>query len=89
MTSKISIEIPDVAPLAALQVCLSETLAPLRISSRSETGVVGGPLGFSLVLGFLEATLFKWSHQIDDYNHNNVQALSIIKARIYVIPQGS
>ena len=47
------------------------------------------PLGFSLVLGLLEATLYKWSQQIDDYNHNKFQALSIIKAWIYVISQGN
>ena len=82
-------EIPFVAPLAALEVCLSETLALLRISSRFEIGVAGGSLGFGLVLGILKATLFQWSLQIDDYNQNSVQALSIIKVRIYVISQGS
>ena len=69
---EISLEIPDVAPLAALEVYLSESLALLRISSGSEAGVNGGPRGFSLVLGLLEATLFQWSHQIDDYNKNSV-----------------
>ena len=34
-------EIPNVAPLVALKVYLSETLALLRISSGSETGVTG------------------------------------------------
>ena len=67
------------APLAALEVYLSEALALLRISSGSETGVTNGPLGFSLVLGILKATLFQWSHQIDDYNQNSVQNLPIIK----------
>ena len=42
-TTEIPLEIPDVAPLAALQVCLSETLALLRISSGSEIGVTAGP----------------------------------------------
>ena len=79
------LEIPDVASFVALMVFLSEALALLRISSRSETSVAGGPLGFALVLGLLEATLFQWSCEIDDYNQNSVQALSIIKARIYVI----
>ena len=65
--------------LAALEVYLSEALSLLRISSGSETGVTGGPLGFSLVLGLLEATLIQWSHQIDDYNQNSVHTLSIIK----------
>ena len=60
------LEIPNVASFAALLVCLSEALALLKISSGSETGVVGGPLGFSLVLGLLEATLFQWSSHIDD-----------------------
>ena len=70
---------PDVASFVALEVCLSEVLALLRISSGSKIGVIDGPLGFALVLGLLEATLFQWSHQIDDYNHNHVQTLSIIK----------
>ena len=48
-------------------------------------GVASGPFGFDLVLGLLEATLYQWSHQIDDYNHNNVQSLSIIKEWIYVV----
>ena len=70
---------------AALLVCLSKALDFLKISSGSETGVVGGPFGFSLVLGLLEATFYQWSHQIDDCNRNNFQAFSIIKARIYVV----
>ena len=61
-------EIFDVASFVALLVYLSEALALLRISSGSETGVAGGPLGFSMVLGLLEDTLFQWSFQIDDYN---------------------
>ena len=87
--AEIFLEIPDVAFYAALLVCLSKALAFLKISSRYETGVAGGPFGFSLVLGLLEATLYQWSLQIDDYNHNNVQSLSIIKAWIYVVSQGS
>ena len=83
------LEIPDVDFYAALIVYLSKALALLKISSGSEIAIAGGPLGFSLVLGLLEATLYQWSHQIDDYNHNNVQALSIIKAWIYVVSQGS
>ena len=79
----------DVALCVTLLVCLSKALALLKISSGSETGVASGPLGFSLVLGLLEETLFQCSRQIDDYNHNSVQALSIIKERIYVISQGS
>ena len=51
------VEIPDVAFCAALLVCLSKALDFLKISSRSETGVAGGPFGFALVLGLLEATL--------------------------------
>ena len=43
MTTEISLEMPDLAPLAALEVCLSKTLGLLRISSGSETGVTGGP----------------------------------------------
>ena len=39
----IFLEIPDVDSFAALMVCLSEALALLRISSRSEIGVAGGP----------------------------------------------
>ena len=77
------------AACAALLVYLSKALTLLKISSGSETGVVGGPLGFSLVLVLLEATLFQWSREIDDYNHNSVQDFSIIKERIYVISQGS
>ena len=50
------LEIPYVAFFAILLVYLSKALALLRISSGSETGVAGGPLGFSLVLGLLEAT---------------------------------
>ena len=75
----------DVVVYAALLVCLSKSLAFLKISSGSEMGVAGGPFGFALVLGLLEGTLYQWSHQIYGYNHNNVQALSIIKAWIYVI----
>ena len=78
-------EIFDVTFCVALLVCLSKSLAFLKISSGSETGVAGGPFGFALVLGIIEATLYQWIHQIDDYNHNNFQALSIIKAWIYVI----
>ena len=78
-------ELPDVTFRAALLVCLSKALAFLKISSRYETGVSGGPFRFSLVLSLLEATFYQWSLQIDDYNHNNFQALSIIKAWIYVI----
>ena len=89
ITTKIPLEIPNVAPLATLEVCLSETLTLLRISYGYERGVTGGPLGFSLVLGLLEATLYQWSFQIYYYNHNNFQALSIIKAWIYVVSQGS
>ena len=77
------------ASYAALLVCLSKSLALLKISSGFETGVTGGPFGFVLVLGLLEATLYQLSHQIDDYNQNSVQALPIIKARFYVISQGS
>ena len=39
----IFLEIPDVASFVALLVCLSESPTLLRISSRSETGVSGGP----------------------------------------------
>ena len=88
ITAERFLEVPDVAFCATLLVCLSKSLAFLNISSGSETGVSGGPFGFALVLGLLEATLYQWSHQIDDYNHNNVQALSIIKAWIYVISLG-
>ena len=82
---EIFLEILDVAFCATLLVCLSKYLALLKISSGSETGVAGGPLGFALVLSLLEATLYQWSFQIDDYNQNSVQALSMIKARFYVI----
>ena len=74
---------------AALLVYLNKALAFLKISSGSETSVAGGPFGFALVLGLLEATLYQWSRLIDDYNHYSSQALSIIKAWIYVISQGS
>ena len=67
------------ASCAALLVCLSKALVLLKISSGSEIGVAGGLLGFSLVLGLLEATLFQWSLHINDYNQNSVQTLSIIK----------
>ena len=70
--AEISLEIPDVAYFAALEVCLSEALDLLRISSESETGVIGGPLGFALVLCIVEATLFQCSRQIDDYNQSSV-----------------
>ena len=66
------LEILDVTFCAALLVYLSKALAFLKISYGSETGVAGGPLGFALVLGLLEATIYQWSHQIDDYNHNSV-----------------
>ena len=39
----ISLEILDVASFVALQVYLNEALALLKISSRFETGVAGGP----------------------------------------------
>ena len=80
ITAEIFLEIPDVSFCVALLVCLSKALAFLKISFGSKTGVAGGPFGFALVLGLLEATLYQWSFQVDDYNHNNVQALSIIKA---------
>ena len=83
------LEIPDAAFCASLLVCLSKALALLKIYSGSKTGDASGPLGSALVLGLLEATLYQWSLQIDDYNHNSVQALSIIKARMYVVSQGS
>ena len=89
ITAERFFEIPNVAFCAALLVCLSKALAFLKIYSGFETGVAGGPLGFSLVLDLLKATLYQWSFQIDDYNHNNFQALSIIKAWIYVISKGS
>ena len=82
-------EIIDVDFCEVLLVCLSKSLAFLNISVGSETGVAGGPFGFALVLGLLEATFYQWSCQMDDYNCNNVQALSIIKAWIYVVSQGS
>ena len=87
ITIEIPLEIPDVAPLAALEVCLSEAIALLRISSGSKTGVTGGPWGFDLVLGLLEATLFQWSRQIDDYNQNSVHTLSIIKVGSMMSPR--
>ena len=83
--SKRFLEIPDVAFCVVLLVYLSKALAFLKISSGSETGVAGGPFGFALVLGILEGTLYQWIRQIDDYNHNSVQDLSIIKAWIYVV----
>ena len=55
-------EIPDVDFCVVLLVCLSKALAFLKISSGSETGVAGGPFGFALVLGLVEATLYMWSH---------------------------
>ena len=73
------LEIPDVAFCAALLVCLSKSLDFLKISFGSEMGVAGGPFGFDLVLGLLEATLYQWSRQIYYYNHNSVQDFSIIK----------
>ena len=54
-------EIPDVDFCVVLLVCLSKALAFLKISSGSETGVAGGPFGFALVFGLLEATLYQWS----------------------------
>ena len=53
ITAERFFEILDLAFCAALLVCLSKSLAFLKISSRSETGVVGGPFGFALVLGIL------------------------------------
>ena len=50
------LEIPDVSFCVALLVCLSKSLAFLKISSGYETSVAGGPFGFALVLGLLEAT---------------------------------
>ena len=52
------LEIANVAFCVALLVCLSKALALLKISSGSKTHVVGGPFGFSLVLGLLKATLY-------------------------------
>ena len=43
ISAKIFLEIPDVAFCAALLVCLSEALTLLKISSRFETCVNGGP----------------------------------------------
>ena len=87
--AEIFLEILDVAFCATLLVYHSKALALLKFYFGSETGVVSGPFGFSLVLGHLEATLYQWSLQIDDYNQNSVQALSIIKARFYVISEES
>ena len=89
ITVEIFLEIPDVAFCATLLVCLSKSLAFLKISSGPEMGVAGGPFGFALVLGLIEATLYQWSLQIDDYSRNNSQALSIIKSWIYVVSQRS
>ena len=83
------LEIPDVAFCAALLFCLTKTLAFLKTSSRYKTGVASGPFGFAFLVGLLEATFYQWSRQIYYYNRNNVQALSIIKAWIYVVSQGS
>ena len=60
--AEIFIEIPDVAFCPTLLVCLSKALTLLKISFGYETGVAGGPLGFSLVLCLLGATLYQWSH---------------------------
>ena len=87
--TKIFGEIPVVSFCVVMLVYLSKSLAFLKISFGSEMGVVGGSFRFAMVRGLLEATLHQCSHQIDDYSHNNVQALSIIKAWIYVISQGS
>ena len=59
--AKTFLEIADVAFCVALLVCLSKALALLKISSGSETDVVGGHFGFDLVLGIIETTLYKWS----------------------------
>ena len=56
------LEIPNVAFCAVLLVCLSKSLAFLKISFGSEIGVASGPFGFDLVFGLLEATLYQWSH---------------------------
>ena len=61
ITIEIFLEIPDVAFCAALLVYLSKALAFFKISSGSEMSVAGGPFGFALVLGILEATLYQWS----------------------------
>ena len=89
ITTEIFLEISDVAFCVALLFCLSKSLAFLKIYSESEIGVAGGPFQFFLVLGLLEAALYQWNRQIDDYNHNSFQALSIIKAWIYVVSQES
>ena len=86
---EICLEIPDVELCAVMLVYLSKSLAFLKISVGSEMGVAGGPFWFAMLLGLLEATFYQWSRQIDDYNCNNFQALSIIKAWIYVVSQGS
>ena len=57
ITTEIFLEIPDVAFCAALLVCLSKSLAFLKISFVFETGVAGGTFGFYMVLGLLESTL--------------------------------
>ena len=41
--AEIFLEIPNVASFVALEVCLSEALALLRISFRYETSVTSGP----------------------------------------------
>ena len=66
ITAERFLEIPNVVFYVALLVCLSKSLYFLKISSGSETGVAGGPFGFSLVLGLLEATFYQWNRQIDD-----------------------
>ena len=42
-------EIPDVYFFVVLLIYFSKALAFLKISSGSETGVAGGPFGFSLI----------------------------------------
>ena len=53
ITAEIFLEILDVAFCAELLACLSKALTFLKTSSGSETGVVGGPFGFALVLVIL------------------------------------
>ena len=45
----VPLEIPDLDVLAAMEVCLYRDISLLVIFSGSETGVVSGLFGFSLV----------------------------------------
>ena len=80
MKEEVSVWIPGFDVFTDPEACLCKAFPLLMIFSGLGTGASSGPSFFTLVWALFRATSFQWSHQIDGYNLNDVQALSIIKA---------